>query len=557
MKKSESAATPEENTLQIERDSLKEELQLSRNQYASILSASPDGIVIASLDSQILEASPAAVKMFGYDNPKSMVGQLAAHFIAPGERMRIVTHIARILKGEELGLLEYIGLRADETTFAIELNAKILRDAKGHPDRFMVIIRDITKRKQAVEGLRESEAQNRALIHAIPDLIFTNNREGEYLAVYTPTPNLLAAPLEKVLHHNITRVLPQPLANQCLKAIQKAIDDNALQELTYSLPLDGKERSFEARISPCTDDTAITLVRDITERKQTEEHLRLSAQLLDSVKESIVASDMEGQILYWGSGAEKLYGYKAEEVFGKHYRKFAGNIKPSNEEAFQKNIIATGSWHGEHIQKNRNGETFWSDSHVSLVRDEQGQPSGFIGIDQDISQRKQAEQALRDSEARFRTLFETHSDGILIADVETKKFLYTNPAVQQIFGYTEEEFLTLAVADLHPKEALPHVIAKFEAQARGEITLAPDLPCMRKDGSVFHADINTSCIQLQGRPCNVGFFRDITKRKQAEARLKEREASYTELFNTVKQAIYIQNPDGTFLNVFRLPVRMT
>jgi len=417
-----------ENALQAELDQLKKELQLSRNQYASILNASPDGIVITDLRGHILKASPSAMEMFGFENEKEIMGKPLTHFILSGERARVALHIARILQGQKLGLIEYAALRADGSTFDAEVNAEILRNTEGDPSQFVLIVRDIGERKRTGAELQESEAQTQALINAIPDLIFTNHRNGEYLTVHAADPSLLAAPPEAVLHRKINEVLPQPLADQCLKAIEDALDSNAIQVLTYSITIDAQERHFEARVSPCTNDTAITIVRDITARKRVEK-------------------------------------------------------------------------------------------------------------------------ALRDSETRYRTLFEVHADGILIADVDTKELLYTNPAIQQIFGYTKEELLSMTMKDLHPKAALPHVIAEFEAQARGEKNLAADLPCVRKDGSVFYADINTSSLLLQGRLCNVGFFRDITERKQAEAKLKERETSYFELFNTVKQAIYIQNPDGTFINV--------
>jgi len=140
-------------------------------------------------------------------------------------------------------------------------------------------------------------------------------------------------------------------------------------------------------------------------------------------------------------------------------------------------------------------------------------------------QRVRAEEALRESEARYRMVFEASADGILIADIETKVFKYVNPALCRMLGYTEEELRTMGVADIHPKEALQSVVAEFEAQARGDKTLALNIPCLRKDGTILHADINTFSITLGGRVCNVGFFRDITERKQAERELQEKSAA--------------------------------
>jgi PAS domain S-box-containing protein len=126
---------------------------------------------------------------------------------------------------------------------------------------------------------------------------------------------------------------------------------------------------------------------------------------------------------------------------------------------------------------------------------------------------------LRESEMRYRTIFESAAEGILIADIETKSFLYANPAFCRMLGYTPEEILQLTVQDLHPAETLGSVLAAFEAQACGKKILAPDIPCQRKDGTVFHADINAAAVPIGGKACNVGFFTDTTESKRAEREL--------------------------------------
>jgi len=146
----------------------------------------------------------------------------------------------------------------------------------------------------------------------------------------------------------------------------------------------------------------------------------------------------------------------------------------------------------------------------------------------DITERRRMEKTLRESEARYHALFDGSADGIVIADSETRKFRYANPALCRMLGYTEAELCSLGVADIHPPESLPQVAAEFEAQARGDKTLAADLPCLRKDGSIFHADITATKITIDGRPCNVGFFRDITERKRLVEQLRASEKSLNE-----------------------------
>jgi PAS domain S-box-containing protein len=137
-------------------------------------------------------------------------------------------------------------------------------------------------------------------------------------------------------------------------------------------------------------------------------------------------------------------------------------------------------------------------------------------LNQEIAERKQAEEALQESEGKYKTLLVGAAEGILVADLKTKQLRYGNPAVCRMFGYTEEELMRLRVADMHPRESLDHVLAEFETQLRGEKTLAPDLPCLRKDGTLFYANVSGTPMVIDGHECNVGFFTDITERKKAE-----------------------------------------
>ncbi len=134
-----------------------------------------------------------------------------------------------------------------------------------------------------------------------------------------------------------------------------------------------------------------------------------------------------------------------------------------------------------------------------------------------------AEKALEESENRYRTLFEGTAEGILVVDLETQLFRYSNPALCRMLGYSEKELAQMTVADIHPAADLAHVISEFEAQARGEKTLAPNIPCLRKDGTTMYADINTTVVLIDGRTCNVGFFTDVTEHRQIEKQLRQQE----------------------------------
>ena len=126
---------------------------------------------------------------------------------------------------------------------------------------------------------------------------------------------------------------------------------------------------------------------------------------------------------------------------------------------------------------------------------------------------KQTAIKLHESELRFKTVFEEASDGILIVDIQSMKFKYANPAICKMLGYASKDLQKLSIQDIHPKDRLDYVISEFKAQAQGIKKLAEDIPCLKKDGTIFFADINTTPVELSGTKYNMGFFRDISDKK--------------------------------------------
>jgi len=136
------------------------------------------------------------------------------------------------------------------------------------------------------------------------------------------------------------------------------------------------------------------------------------------------------------------------------------------------------------------------------------------------AKKAQAEAALRESEVRLKAIFDAAADGIVVAETESGRFAAANASLCRMLGYSLDELLERSVSDIHPVEALPHVMRQFELQGKSEIKVASDLPVKRKDGSVFYADVNSTPMTLGGTTCVLGIFRDVTERKQAEEELR-------------------------------------
>ena len=177
-------------------------------------------------------------------------------------------------------------------------------------------------------------------------------------------------------------------------------------------------------------------------------------------------------------------------------------------------------------------------------------------IGEEMDERQQTEEVLsrlnrelHESEARYRLLFEGSADGILIVDAETKTIKYANPALCQMLRYTAEELTTLGLADIHPEQGFQRILTEFESLVRGDKTLAPNIQCLRKDGSIVYADINSSNITIDGRKCAVGLFRDITERKRMEEKLRHSDQQFRLVWEKAADGMRLINEQGTVLMV--------
>jgi PAS domain S-box-containing protein len=266
---------------------------------------------------------------------------------------------------------------------------------------------------------------------------------------------------------------------------------------------------------------------DITERKRAEKELaRLnqhSALILSSAAEGILGLDLQGRHTFVNPAAAMMLGYEIEELLGQpshstwHHTRADGSHYP--EEACEiRGATRDGMVHraSTEVFWRKDGTSFPVEFASTPIRRE-GELAGAVVTFTDITERKRAEDTLRDSEERYAAIFRGAAEGILVAELGAKRFIYANPSVCRMLGYSEEEMKCLGVQDIHPAESLEHVLGEFAAQARGEKSLAVELPCRRKDGSVIYADVTASGMVLSQMRCVVGFFSDVTERKRADA----------------------------------------
>ncbi|MDM7988358.1 MAG: PAS domain S-box protein [Smithella sp.] len=261
--------------------------------------------------------------------------------------------------------------------------------------------------------------------------------------------------------------------------------------------------------------------------KQAQEKLQESEEryksLFDRSLDLVYLHDFQGRFLDANDAALKRLGYTKEEIHSLNFASFLSEdqipiaIKSTE-------ILLAGTQKGltEYRLKHKDGSDVYVETRGSIVMSK-GKPVAIQAIARDITERKKAEAALKEAESKLRTIFDSAADGMLLAKISDRQFSTANKKMGQMLGYTEEELLQMRVDDIHPPESLPYVMDQFTKQVNQSITIARDIPVLRKNGSVFFADVSAAPMNVNGEKCMLGMFRDITDRKKAEEALRQRE----------------------------------
>lgn len=362
------------------------------------------------------------------------------------------------------------------------------------------------QRALAEDALRRSEEVYRAIARNLPD--------GAVWVVDTELRCLVA---EGGLLDRLGMVREQ-LEQHPLK---EALDEQARQfmEERFRRSLAGQPSAFEGsyrgrviwtQFVPLRDKTgrigaAMALGLDTTERKQSEEKIRKLSTAVEQSPAIVLVTDANGVIEYVNPKFTQITGYEGEEIMGTNATSL-GNPSQEDAEGMWNMLNAGQEWRGEFLNKKKTGELYWEAASIAPLRDADGVITHFVKVAENITERKLTEEALKESEERFRTILDNAVDGILAADLETKKFFTGNKAICRMLGYSLEELKHLGVADIHPEKDLPHVLEQFEKQSRGEFSLARDIPLKRRDGSVFYTEVNSSLLTFRRKTYQMGIF---------------------------------------------------
>jgi len=496
---------------------------LRTRQFA--MESSINAIAFVDIQGNLTYVNNSFLKFWGYGGVEEVLGKAAVLFWVDVDRAVEITEVV-YSKGGWTG--ELVARRKDGSTFDVQLSASLVRDEAGNPVCIMASFIDITERKRAEETLRESEERWRLLAENIPDAILTIDKDG---SIQFLNRTIAGFPPEHAIDTTVYEYVPADQHHIMRKAIERVFLTGKPERYEIEgVGEHGPNTNWETRLVPIIHDGQVVAVNlictDVTERKKAEEVLRESQRwqraILDSIPDIAWLKDKESRYIAANEPLCQAFGIKLEDFVGKTDFDISPEDLAKRYRADDKEVMKSGKRKRvEEPWGTKEGKRIWIETIKTPIYNDGGQIIGTSGIARDITERKKAEEALRESEERYKALFQGAAEGIVVADTETKEFKYVNPAICKMLGYTEEELGRLGVHDIHPKEDLQYIISEFEAQARGEKTLSSSLRCLRKDGTIMYADINTAVASIDGRQCNVGFFTDVTERREMEEVLRE------------------------------------
>jgi PAS domain S-box-containing protein len=264
------------------------------------------------------------------------------------------------------------------------------------------------------------------------------------------------------------------------------------------------------------------IVRDITERRQSEERLRIQGAALEAAANAILITDRTGRIIWVNPAYTRLSGYSPEDVLGQTPRLFKSG---QHDATFYRDLWATilsgQVWQGEMINRRKDGSLYTEGQTITPVRDRDGEITHFIAIKRDITQRKRMESELQDAERRYRLLFESHPWPMWVYDLETLAILAVNDAAAAHYGYSRDEFLALTLADIRPPEDVPALLEKV-AKVPDGLMRSLFTRHRRKDGTLIDVEISSHPLAFSERRARVVLARDITQEKRAQETLVAR-----------------------------------
>jgi PAS domain S-box-containing protein len=543
-----------------ERQRAAEALRASEEKYRFLVENSRDITYLIDLQSKWMFISSNIEKVTGY-RADELIGQTIWGLLAPECHDLARENMRRRARGEDLPPYEVVAVGKDGRRTPFEVYAGSIIDDGGNVVGVQGVARDITERKRAEQDLRESRNKYQALIETTADFIWEMDASGKYTYCSPQMKDLWGYEPRDMIGKTPFDVMPPDDRKQAIESFMSLA--KAPQPFTglEASSYDSQGRLIAVEISgvPFFDADGRLLgyrgiSRDVTERKRAQEALAESRKkyrgLVEKVNDWVWEINAAGVYTYVSPRAQELLGYAPEEIVGKTPFDF---MPPA--EAQRVWNVFEPTWLErkplelfENTLVRKDGRVVTVETSGMPVFAEDGTFLGYTGIDRDVTERKQAEEALRESEEKFRLLAETSPAAILI--YQEGKYVYVNPAAESLTGYRRDELLPQAVGDVVHPDYRRQVKQMISRRAQGqEPPVHYEVKILTKDGQERWMDSVTGSIRYGNRPAGLVVAFDITERKWAEEALRKSEEKFATAFRSSPIAIAVTRlRDGCILD---------
>lgn len=417
---------------------------------------------------------------------------------------------------------------------SIDHSSSPLRDEKGNLTGAVLIIQDITERKQSETALRESENKFRNLFDFATDAIFVQSLNGKLLSVNNQACKLLGYTKEEFSTLKFSDLIDENIIDNTFAIYSSLKEKGNYQFETRYRKKDKSlvEVEISMRLIRLQDEEVVQLfVRDISERKQSQEKINMLAHAIKGISECVSITDLKGRITFVNDAFEKTYGYTREELVGKTMnivRPFSNFAELDKEIA---RVTENGSWQGELVNRAKNGREFPVFLSATLLRNDKGEPLAHIGICADITERKKNEKAIKESEKRFQDLYDSAPDMYfsVLPDGSVKS---VNKSGAEYLGYDVYELIGREVWGIvhpHDLDSVKSTVKRIFEQKQTNAKL--EFRKVRKDGTTIWVNESTRLIYDEnGEPRELFIIcRDITINKEFQLAVQESEKKYRNL----------------------------
>jgi PAS domain S-box-containing protein len=546
-----------------ERKRAEEALRESEERYRTILENIEDGYYEVDLPGNFTFFNDSLCRMLGYSKDE-MIGMGNQQYTDQENRKKLFQAFNEVYrKGEPTKRFDWEVIRKDGTKVFGEVSVSLIKDSKGQPTGFRGIARDITERKRAEDELQIQKQSFQTLSEGAPFGMIMIDQEGHFKYINPKFIELFGYNLKDVPSGKewFRKAYPDP-------TYRHHVISTWIKDLESYKPGEKRSRTFAVTCKdgmekiinfiPVQLETGENLMtcEDITESKRTEEALRKSQHLLEStyisLRDAVFIIDAKTvEIIECNPAASEIFGYTRNELLDRATTFL--HVTEASLEEFRKNLYAAVETKGflsqlEFKMKRKDGTVFPTENAVVPLKDEQDKLMGWVSVVRDITDRKRAEEALRESEERYRTILENIEDGYYETDLPGN-LTFFNDSLCRTLGYSKDEMIGMSNKQYTDEENRKKLFAAFnEVYRTGEPTKGFDWQVFTKDGAKLFGEVSVSLIKdSKGQPTGFrGIARDITERKRAEEALRTEKQRFEILLENAPFGVIMIDKEGNF-----------